>query len=141
MAYRGRNQDEKVSACSAIVSANPDVNPLSAWDINELGYDTLHTRKAGTIQTPSGRGSGPESDRYTVQVLGPCFHAAQVNYALFGKMFSLCADSSLSLPLYSSRYGWTKSIKAYKLKRDRQTPSDQEVIEAIDFAHFGYGAA
>jgi RHS repeat-associated protein len=145
--YRGWDAGQKKSACSAIIGQKPDVPAKSSWEINELGQSTWFFESHWVYSNPLSRGSR-NGCTYTVQFLGlGCFHAAQANYALYGKMFSLCADSGVQVTMFGvpvikepfTSAGLDFFIKNYKLLQYQQTEADQEVKEALDFGHYGFG--
>jgi RHS repeat-associated protein len=80
--YRRWRFAEKLSACRALYDIRTDENGIRtasvSWDMQEL------FRLGANRNLPSG-----QCDR-TVSVFGKCYYAGSVNYALWGKMNSLC---------------------------------------------------
>jgi hypothetical protein len=140
-AYDGWDAGQRRSACLSVIGLNPKVDYASAWDIEELAYDTYLSEHTLGKMSPIPKGGGVGCE-YTVQVAGGCFHAAQVNYALFGKIYSMCAaDPAVQFLGYNPFLNIPPGffVIAHKESFWRQKPTDQEVIEALDFTVYPNG--
>ena len=118
---------QKRRSCMALTGDAPlaGVNPIMAWDVKELFLPNTwwldsHFR-LGACGSPRDPGCETDPTRNlcetagtcgnTVLVGGKCMLAGTANYALYGKMYRLCADEFL---LYF-RFQMRNLIRLYKL--------------------------
>lgn len=129
---------QKLSACTAIIGLNSNVDPTGAWDIEQLANHTEGYSKADPnygSKDPIGHGAG-EGCKFTVQVGGQCFHAGAVNYAMWGTMWSLCQDAGIPGNPFQFPGLMEAAIKKHKRGFWNLPPNSEDEIEALDFAHY-----
>jgi outer membrane protein OmpA-like peptidoglycan-associated protein len=117
---------EKRRSCAALTGDAPlfGVNPIMAWDTEELylpntwWLDGYFRSGCGSPRDPGCENDSsrslcetPNTCGNTVLVGGKCMLAGTANYALYGKMYSLCADEFL---MYF-RFQMRNLIRLYKL--------------------------
>ena len=115
-----------------------------AWDINELAYSAPEIDailRTDGYSNPLPRGDG-STCKFTVAINGKCYHANQVTYAMWGKMFKLCGSDfnrnvfGVSLPY--SKATAVAGAAAWKQSRYGQGPDNIYVQQAVDFTGYGY---
>jgi hypothetical protein len=144
--FRQLGFTDKCRLCGRLLDATPEdeserwttdprrMKAAFAWDIQELktiGFSW----QFGTEPPPFFDGTPP--CQRTVTISGGCYYASGVNFALWGKMFSLCD----TVWIYGNMYSLGNAQSLARTWKYRVYGSSVEADQAVQFTAYGYNGS
>ena len=134
--FNGLNETMQEGHCNALYAKD---TRESAWDIKELAANGLYDAwKWPHLE----QGSGLSECERTVTVAGKCYYSAAVNYAMWGKINSLCNKRYQGQNIEHTFMHTIAAVGFWKttnyLLNDPSSLQINHLTQALDFTRYGY---
>jgi RHS repeat-associated protein len=139
------NKEDKMrkKLCFSVIGRERDVDVANAWDIYELSYPSLYgfdNMATNGVYFVSRFSTGDcEECAYSITFKGKCYNTFSANYAMFGKIMSLCFNAMEGKDKDNFTLAATiGAIAFWKNSRYNEPPWHVNTKQALSFATYGF---